>query len=98
MPTNKELEAELAQARNDIAKLAALAGEKAIARGNGIADGIEATLNDMSDEARAAFNHARKEAAAARGAVEEQIKGNPLVATGIAFGVGVIFASLLNRR
>ncbi|MCG6882989.1 MAG: hypothetical protein LJE62_04455 [Silicimonas sp.] len=98
MTTNKELESELAQARKDIATLASLAGEKARARTNGIAEGLEVALNDLSKEARSAFEHARSEGAAARGAVEGQIKENPLLATGIAFGAGILVAALLGRR
>lgn len=98
MPTNKELESELEQAKKDIATLASLAGEKAKARANGLANGLEVALSDLSDEARSAFEHARSEGAAARGAVEAQIKGNPLLGTGIAFGAGILVAALLGRR
>lgn len=97
MASTKELEDELAKARQDIKALAAIAADKARTRGTGLASGMETLLSSLSDDARDAFEAARAEGAAARGAVEDQIKANPLAATAVAFGAGLLVATLLRR-
>ncbi|MBF9032085.1 DUF883 family protein [Rhodobacterales bacterium HKCCE3408] len=98
MATNKELEAELAQARRDIDALASLAAERTGARVNGIAHGIEAAIGDLSAEARQAFDSARSEGARARQKVEEEVRSHPFATAGIAFGLGALLMLLLSRR
>lgn len=98
MPSTKELEAELAAARKDIAALTAMASEKTAARTNGLKDGISAYLGDLSDEARAMFETAQAEGAKARAAAEGRIRDNPLAATAMAFAAGAVVTALLARR
>jgi ElaB/YqjD/DUF883 family membrane-anchored ribosome-binding protein len=97
MASTKELEDELAKARKDIQALAAMAADKAKTRGNGLASGVETLLQALSEDARASFEAAKAEGAALRGTAEDQIRANPLAATAIAFGVGILFASLMRR-
>lgn len=97
MASTKELEDELAKARKDIKALAAIAADKAKERGTGLAGGMETLLSGLSDDARDAYEVARAEGAAYRGAFEDQVRTNPLAATGIAFGIGMLFATLMRR-
>lgn len=97
MATTKELEEELSQAKKDIQALAAIAADKAKARGNGLASGMETLLASLSEDARGAYEVARAEGAAYRGELEDQIRTNPLAATGIAFGIGMLFSMLMRR-
>lgn len=97
MASTKELEEELAQAKKDIQALAAIAADKAKARGTGLAAGIETLLAGLSEDARGSYEAARAEGAAYRGQLEEQVRTNPMAATGIAFGIGMLFAMLMRR-
>lgn len=98
MASTKELEDELAKAKKDIQALAAIAADKAKTRSNGLASGMESLLQGLSEDARASFEAARAEGAVARNMAEDQIRANPLAATAIAFGVGVLFASMMRRH
>lgn len=97
MPTNKELEQQLAAARKDIETLARMAGARArghVAQAQGRATGY---LEELSDEARAVFDNAQAQGAEARALAEERIRENPLMALGLAAGAGFILASLMRK-
>lgn len=96
--TTKDLEAQLEQARKDIETLALMAGDRARDVAKEKISDASAHLSALSDEARAAYEHAAAEGRKMREQTEEKIRANPLAATGIAFLAGVVLAGLLGRR
>lgn len=96
--SNKELEAQLAQARKDIETLAAMAGDRAKTMARETAETAGDHLSALSDEARAVYDRAAAEGRHMREQTEEQIRANPLAATGIAFLAGAFLAMILGRR
>lgn len=96
--SNKDLEAQLQQARKDIETLAAMAGDRARDYAREKMSGAEEQLSALSDEARAIYEQAAEQGRYMRAQTEERIKSNPLAATGIAFLAGIVLANLLGRR
>lgn len=94
----EELEAQLKLAKKDIEKLASMAGATAKEAAADAAGTASAHLEGLSDDARQVYLDAIEEGRKAGQAAQEQIKANPLAATGIAFVLGMIVAALLNRR
>lgn len=98
MTKQQELEDQLALARKDIETLAKLAGDRAREIGQDRVAQVQSGLDQLSDEARAAYDSAVQQGQRARTATEDQIRAHPLAATGMAFAVGFVLAGLLGRK
>lgn len=98
MSTNKELEDQLAALRKDVEVLASLAGQRAQDIARDKMDSARDQMESLSSEARAAYDRAADEGRRLRENTEDQIRSNPLAATGLAFLAGAVLASLLGRR
>lgn len=98
MAKQKDLEEQLALARKDIETLAQMAGERAREVGHERIAQAQNGLEHLSEDARSAYNGAVQQGKQARGAAEDQIRANPLAATGLAFAAGFVLAGLLGRK
>ena len=94
----EELEAQLKLAKKDIETLAAMAGTTAKEAAVEATETASAHLESLSDDARQVYIEATNEGRKASLAAQEQIKANPLAATGIAFVLGMVVAAIFNRR
>ncbi len=94
----EELEAQLKLAKKDIEVLAAMAGTTAKEAATEAVGSASAQLESLSEDARQIYLDAINEGRKASQAAQDQIKANPLAATGIAFALGMVVAALLNRR
>eukprot|EP01013_Petalomonas_cantuscygni_P018740 TRINITY_DN36257_c0_g1_i1.p3 TRINITY_DN36257_c0_g1~~TRINITY_DN36257_c0_g1_i1.p3 ORF type:complete len:103 (-),score=30.02 TRINITY_DN36257_c0_g1_i1:259-567(-) len=97
MPTNKELEQQLAAARKDIETLARMAGTRAKGHVADVQSRAVGYMEDLSDEARAVFDSAQAQGYQARDLAEEKVRENPLMAMGLAVGAGFILAGLMRK-
>lgn len=98
MSKQQELEDQLALARKDIETLAKLAGDRAREIGHDRVAQAQTGLENLSEEARAAYDSAVQQGQRARDATEDQIRAHPLAATGMAFAAGFVLAGLLGRK
>lgn len=94
----EELEAQLKLARKDIETLAAMAGSTVKEAAADAAGSASAQIESLSEDARQVYLEAIKEGQKASQAAQDQIKANPLAATGIAFLLGMVVAAFINRR
>jgi ElaB/YqjD/DUF883 family membrane-anchored ribosome-binding protein len=97
MASVKDLEAELEQARADIAALASLAADRGSERAHGVSDAVQAMLGELSDEGRAAFEKARAEGTKLRGRAVEEVRTHPLSAVALGVAAGAVLALILRR-
>ena len=97
MATVKELEAELAEARADIAALASLAADRGADRASGVADALQNIVGDLSDEGRAAFEKARAEGEKLSGRAVDEIRNHPVGAVAVGVAVGALLTMILRR-
>ncbi len=100
MPTNKELEAELNEARAEIARLSAAIEGRFSPREamNGARERLDSYAEDLSAEARDVYDGARRQGRALRATAETQVRENPVASLGLAVLFGAVLASWLGRR
>ena len=98
MATKEELEQELAKARSDMKLMASMVSDRAGSIAGTASELASEHLGDLSDDARRMIDEAMDEGRRMRGAVEEQIRSNPIAAAAIAFAAGLFLAKLLGRK
>lgn len=98
MATKEELEEQLEIARNDIAALAAMAGETARQKATNGVDYAREGMEGLSQETRELYERARREGAQLRRTAEHQVEQHPIATIGLAFAAGIAVAGLLGRR